>query len=265
MPTPFPGMDPYLEQAGLWREIHTRLIVAIADALGPMVQPTYRVAIEQRTYLAMVARDETVIIPDIAIATGGDDNPSQAPPSSHAQASAEPGVFIAELPMPEEITERYLEIRDVASHDVVTSIEVLSPTNKRSGEGRRLYEEKRLKVLGSMTHLVEIDLLRSGSPMPMQTPEAFPFDYSIIVSRAYQRPKAEVRLFRIRQPIPAFPVPLRRAEPEPTLDLNRVLHDLYDRAGYGLVIDYRQPPNPPLSRDDDVWMDALLREKHVRW
>lgn len=264
MPTPFPGMDPYLEQAGLWREVHTRLIVAIADELGPLVQPTYRVAVEQRTYLAMVARDETIIIPDIAVANGGDEGPSRAAQASQAQASAEPGVFIAELPMPEEITERYLEIRDVVTNDVVTSIEVLLPTNKHSGEGRRLYEEKRLRVLGSMTHLIEIDLLRTGSPMPMQTPEAFPFDYSIIVSRAYQRPKAEVRLFRVRQPIPAFPVPLRREEPEPTLELNRVFHDLYDRAGYGLVIDYSRPPNPPLRHDDDAWMDALLREKQLR-
>jgi hypothetical protein len=257
-------MDPYLEQAGLWREVHTRLIVAIADELGPLVQPTYRVAVEQRTYLAMVACDEAVIIPDIAVAKGDDERPLHPAQASQAQAGAEPGVFIAKLPMPEEMTERYLEIRHVATNEVVTSLEVLSPTNKHSGEGRRLYEEKRLRVLGSMTHLIEIDLLRTGSPMPMQTPEGFPFDYSIIVSRAYQRPKAEVRLFRVRQPIPAFPVPLRREEPEPTLELNRVLHELYDRAGYGLVIDYNPPPNPPLSRDDDAWMDALLREKHVR-
>lgn len=264
MPTPFPGMDPYFEQSRLWREAHTRLIVAIADVLGPLVQPAYRVAVEQRTYLVMIARDETIIIPDIAIANGGDECSSHAAQTSPAQASTEPGVFIAELPMPEEITERYLEIRHIATDDVVTSLAILSPTNKHSGEGRRAYEEKRLKVLGSMTHLVEIDLLRTGSPMPMQTPEAFRFDYSIIVSRSHQRPKAEVRLFRVRQPIPEFPMPLRRGEPEPTLELNRVLHDVYDRAGYDLVIDYSQALSPPLSHDDDVWMDALLREKHVR-
>jgi hypothetical protein len=187
----------------------------------------------------MLTSDETAIVSDVSVTNGGDSSASISPQPSLSPSSAEPGVFIAELPMPEEITERYLEIRDAATHDVITSIELLSPTNKQCGEGRRLYEEKRLNVLSSMTHLVEIDLLRTGTPMPMRTSAPPPFDYSIVVSRVHQRPKAEVRLFRIRQPIPSFPIPLRRNETEPILDLNAILHELYDRAGYDLAIDYR--------------------------
>ncbi|MDH3603277.1 MAG: DUF4058 family protein [Candidatus Tectomicrobia bacterium] len=228
MPMPFPGMDPYLERPGLWREVHTRLIVAIADALGPMIRPHDRVAVEQRSYPAMLTSDETVIVPDVSG------------------------------------TERYLEIRSAATHDVITSIELRSPTNKQRGEGRRLYEAKRLNVLSSMTHLVEIDLVRTGMPMPMCTPDPPLFDYSIIVSRVYQRPQAEVRLFRIRQPIPSFPIPLRRAEAEPTLDMNTILHELYDRAGYDLAIDYSDKPVPPLGQDDEEWTETLLREKGLR-
>jgi len=100
--------------------------------------------------------------------------------------------------------------------------------------------------------------------MPMRTSDLPPFDYSIVVSRVRQRPKAEVRLFRIRQPIPSFPIPLRRNETEPILDLNAILHDLYDRAGYDLAIDYRNKPIPPLSQDDEEWAEALLQEKGLR-
>jgi len=257
MPTPFPGMDPYLEQHGRWPGVHTRLIVAIADALGPMVRPRYWVAVEERSYLAMVTSDGRVIVPDVAVA---DQEPSSyADSPSRSEPSADAGVLIAELPMPEERIERYLEVRSVDTHEVITSIELLSPTNKLPGEGRRIYEAKRLNVLSSMTHLIEIDLLRDGAPMPMRTDNAPRFDYSIVVSRAHQRPKAEARLFRLRQPIPSFPVPLRPQEPEPVLDLNDILHDLYDRAGYDMVIDYHAPPTPPLDSDDAAWAEELLR------
>lgn len=166
--------------------------------------------------------------------------------------------------MPEERSERYLEIRSLDTQDIITLIELLSPLNKRSGEGRRQYEEKRLNILGSQTHLVEIDLLRAGTSMPMRTSSSVPYDYSIIVSRAYQRPQAEIRLFSLRQSIPSFPAPLRRGEREPTLALNTILHDLYDRASYNLLINYRDDAIPPLSQDDTQWADALLKEKNLR-
>ncbi len=260
MPTPFPGMDPYLEQPGLWPEVHTRLIVAIADALGPMVRPRYRVAVEQRSYLAMVTSGETVIVPDVLVADREPQAHTGVQPPSQSEPSTESGVFIAELPMPEERIERYLEVRSTDTHEVITSIELLSPTNKLPGEGRQLYEKKRLNVLSRMTHLIEIDLLRAGAPMP-RTLNAPRFDYSIVISRAHQRPKAEVRLFRLRDPIPSFPVPLRNTEPEPMLDLNTILHELYDRAGYDMVIDYRAQPVPSLSQDDAVWAETLLSYK----
>jgi hypothetical protein len=52
MPSPFPGLDPYLENPELWPEVHHRLITAIADAIGPSIRPKYRVAIEKRIYYA---------------------------------------------------------------------------------------------------------------------------------------------------------------------------------------------------------------------
>lgn len=259
MPTPFPGMDPYLERAGVWEEVHTRLIVAMADALGPQVRPKYRVGVEQRTYLALLTPDERELVgkPDVLVSAPH----RQAQPIQATAAAVGIAPRVARLPMPEEMTERYLEVRDVVTGEVITVIEPLSPTNKLTRDGRRRYERKRLQVLGSATHFIEIDLLRAGEPFPFQLHnDEAQSDYRIIVSRAPDRPLAAVYLFTIRDPIPDIPVPLQVGDAEPTLALNRLLHDVYDRAGYDLTMDYQQaPPPPPMSEQDLQWMRQLLR------
>src|SRR5215471_18198467 len=113
MPTPFPGMDPYLERAGVWEEVHTRLIVAIADALGPQVRPKYRVGVEQRTYLAVLTPDEYTLVgkPDILVAAPR----RQAQPAQVTATAIGIAPRVAQVPMPEEIIERYLTVRDVVT------------------------------------------------------------------------------------------------------------------------------------------------------
>ena len=91
---------------------------------------------------------------------------------------------------------------------MVTTIEVLSPTNKRSGKGRDAYEEKRRDVLSTPTHLVEIDLLRNGKPMQILS-EIPKTDYRILVARGNRRPLAEVFGFNLQQQIPQFLLPLK--------------------------------------------------------
>ncbi len=117
------------------------------------------------------------------------------------------------LPLPEIITEGYLEIRAVETEEVVTIIEVLSPKNKQVGIGRLQYETKRLKILGSSTHFVEIDLLRQGNPMPMLG--EFPSHYRIVISQSETRPKAKLYRFNLPDEIPKFLVPLQAGETEP--------------------------------------------------
>ena len=87
-------------------------------------------------------------------------------------------------------------------------------------------------------------------------------DYRILVSRSHQRPLADAYRFGVRDAIPDIPVPLRTGEPEPILALNRILHELYDPAGYDLAVDYGQPPIPPLADDDAGWA-ALLLAQHT--
>ncbi len=252
MPTPFPGMEPYLEQRGLWEEVHADLITGIRRFLTPLLRPRYRVAIERRTYLALLPpAEQRAGKPEVLVL------PTSPPGAATVTApSAGENVLVGELPMPEEIIERYLEVRDVATQEVITVIEVLSPTNKSIPEGRRQYEQKRLKVLASLTHLVEIDLLRSGESLAMTV--AGQNDYRIVVSRSRQRPQADIYLFGVRDKIPAFPIPLRSGEAEPILPLNQILHDLYDEGGYDLAIDYQQPPQPPFPEEVAAWAAQIL-------
>ena len=258
MPTSFPGMDPYLERPGFWEEVHTRLIVALADNLSPAVMPRYRVGVERRTYLTVAeppSRDVSAGKPDVLVIEARGNGGLALAPSPIAVAPPQ----IASLPMPEEVIERYLTVREVASNKVITVIEILSPSNKLSGVGRDQYEKKRLQVLGSQTNLVEIDLLRTGEPLPMWVQDGGgTSDYRIVISRTQQRPRADVYLFGVREPIPNFPIPLQAREDEPILPLNQILHELYDRAGYDLAIDYSQPAEPPLMDDDAAWAENLL-------
>ena len=179
------------------------------------------------------------------------------------RSSREAVLVTVELPLPDEVRESYLEIRSSEGERVITVLEVLSPTNKRPGEGRDQYLRKRLNILGTLTHLVEIDLLRGGQPMPMYGYQGSS-DYRIVISRAARRPRADLLAFSIRQPIPTFHLPLQSGDDEPEVDLNHLLHALYDRAGYDLRIDYRDAPEPPLAGDEAAWADMLLREAGQR-
>lgn len=254
MPTPFPGMDPYLEQSGLWVQIHASLIVDIQRFLTKLLRPRYNVAIEQRTYLTFLPADEqSTGIPDILLASPIDEADEDVAVVETTPMLVRP--LVSELPMPKVVTERYLEVRDAANKDVITVIEILSPANKKGREGRAQYERKRLKVLASLTNLVEIDLIRAGKPFLMKVKQ--PSHYRIVVSRSWQRPKADIYLFGVREPIPDFPS-LQENETEPVLPLNKILHDLYDLGGYDLAIDYQKNPEPLLADKDAKWVAQIL-------
>lgn len=260
MPSPFPGMDPYLEHPELWPEFHNRLLVAIADSLGPSLRPKYRVAIEKRVYQEGPI-DVQVGRPDALIFRGLSRAELPLMPSAQGQVLVEP--IMVELPMPEEVTERFLEIREVGTGAVITTLEILSPSNKRSGKGRQLYEEKRLTILGSQTHLVEIDLIRAFGPLPLRG-AVVTMLYRILVSRAEQRPLAALYGFNLADPIPSFPVPLQAEDPAIWVDLQSLVTEVYDRASYDLAIDYQQDPVPPLGANDATWAEDWLRQQGIR-
>ncbi|MGL5065616.1 MAG: DUF4058 family protein [Microcoleus sp.] len=262
MPSPFPGVDPYLENSEFWPEVHHRLITAIADALGPALRPKYRVAIEKRIYLSDAEDNDFMAIPDVTVFSG----PSTAGQTSDRSIAtatlpyAEP--ITVTVPILEEAREGYLELREVGTNRVITVIEILSPKNKRTGKGREEYENKRQEVLRSASHLVEIDLLRAGRPMPVNG--GINTDYRILISRANRRPKAQLYPFTVRDEIPSFLLPLQPEDAEIHVELQTLFQGVYDRAGFDLTIDYTQSPRPQLKEDDDVWANALLQEKGIR-
>ena len=240
----FPGMNPYLEHPNVWSEVHSWLIVELARSLNPALLPNYRAAVEKRVYLDSVL----VGIPDASI--------FQQNPNVNLNVNAATGVLSkpvrVTIPLAEEITERYLEIREVKTGKVVTVVELLSPKNKRVGEGLDKYLAKRQKVLNSATHFVEIDLLRGGNLMPMA--EAIASDYRILVSRSHLRPEVELYPFNLREPIPQFLLPLQPGDAEPIVKLAEVLDRVYREAALDFAIDYSSQPVPKLNDTDFEWV-----------
>ncbi|MEO1149104.1 MAG: DUF4058 family protein [Cyanobacteria bacterium J06638_22] len=168
--------------------------------------------------------------------------------------------IVIDLPMPDVVRQGYLEIQDVATGEVITVIEVLSPTNKRPGEGRRTYEAKRQTILASATNLIEIDLLRQWPPI-VCLPEEMRTHYRILVSARANCPQASLYAFNMQEPIPAFPLPLQEGESEPIVHLQGLIGEIYDQSGYDLVIDYREDPIPPLAQEDAVWLAEWMQQR----
>ncbi|MCC5638810.1 DUF4058 family protein [Nostoc sp. CHAB 5844] len=261
MPSPFPGMNPYLEHPNLWTGIHGRIIVAIADFLSPQLRPKYFIAIEERVYQTNDDNRLLLGIPDVVVKRASTEiNPQNYNVTIVAPVISPKAVTV---PLPTTVKERYLEVRNVETKEVVTVIEIISPKNKRTGEGRNAYENKRQRVLGSATNLVEIDLLRAGEPM-LVFDDGTQNDYRILISRGDSRPQADLYAFNLQDIIPSFPLPLKTEDNEPVVQLQNLLDGIYDRGSYDLVIDYSQEPVPSLSETNAVWADTLLREKNLK-
>ncbi len=259
MPSPFPGMDPYLEQSAFWSSFHYRLIVAIADAVAPQILPKYYIEVETRTYSEDEDSELLIGIPDAAVLSASKVRSlpqNQLPESVSVAMQSRPQRV--QLPMGLEVRERYLEVRELGADAVITVIELLSPSNKRTGKGRVAYEDKRQRVLESASHFIELDLLRGDGSMPMVGAMS-DWDYRILVSRSQERPDAELYGFMLQEPIPGFPLPLKVGDAEPWIELQPILNGVYDRAGYGYRLDYRQPvPSPTLSATNQAWVDRFL-------
>lgn len=234
MPSIFPGMNPYLEHPELFPGLHHLLISEIARFLSPQLRPKYRVAVEVRMYETTDENSLLVGIPDLIVKNR--QNITDSPITNIAVAAPKSEPIKVKIPMPVSIREGYLEVREVETEVLITTIEILSPTNKRTGKGRQIYEEKRAQVLASRSNLVEIDLLRKGDPMPMMGND-IQSHYRILVCRGDRRPYADLYAFNLQDIIPSFALPLRSGDTEPIIDLQTLLNQVYDIYGYDLVVD----------------------------
>ena len=250
MPSPFPGMNPWLEQEDLWQDFHTKFLVAINERLVQQVRPKYVVILEQHIYVHELPPegDRLVGRADVALAR---------PPT---EAGGEVGAAILEAPAEVELVAQdvervpYLEIRDRQNREVVTVLEMLSPSNKR-GDDRRQYLTKRAEILRSPAHLVEIDLLRGGRPLPSaDRPDCL---HSVLVSRVEARPRAGFWPIHLRERLPEIPIPLRSPDGDARIDLQALLHSVYDASGYEDFL-YAGSPEPPMAPADETWARQFL-------
>lgn len=249
MPSPFPGMNPYLERATAWESLHSDLIGAIKAQISSQLPPEYFIRTESRVYIHEPSAERRYF----ATADLGITRAPTAVAGAGTALEAPARVTILDSVDVEKV--RFLTIRDRDGNDLVTVIELLSPTNKYAGPDREQYLGKRREILRSRAHFVELDLLRGGPRMP---PDELPTcDYCAIVSRVEERPQAGVWPWRLRDPIPLLPIPLRAPAPDATLDLKAAIDQAYDIGRYGNYI-YTGPPEPRLAPDDTAWAAPFL-------
>ncbi len=249
-------MDPYLEDPAHWPDVHTRLISGIGDYLGPLIRPKYVARLEERTYFPDPDDPAlTLFIPDVRLEHTGR---RASKPAGWAATIAAPIETVTMLDS--EFREGRVEIVEVASRQVVTVVEVISPGNKVIGSaGRRSFVAKRLEILNSPVHWVEIDLLRGNTSLdPLVLNRLRPHEYYVHAPKAKERPRGSVWLIDLEESLPTVGIPLRSPDADAPLDLQTVLATAYERAGYDLTIDYRRPAIPPLSRAQAKWARTLL-------
>ena len=252
MLSPFPGMDPYLEISGDWRDFHSRFLNGCAEALAERLPTNYVARIEEQFQVSEYPRDTEQ--QQVAVAQIRPECTAAAPAT--AIATLEPEVIPLVTTIIEEVKERWIEIRRRPDRTPVTIIELLSPTNKY-GHGYDEYLYKRVSLIARTIHLVELDLLIGGHRLPMGRP--LRGDYHALVSRTEQRPMSNVSSWPIRQALPIIPIPLLAPDPDVPLDLAAVFTTVYQRGQYERSIDYRAPLDLPLSTEDRAWAEELAR------
>jgi hypothetical protein len=259
MPSPFPGMDPFLEHPPHSTDFHSRFINVWCESLADALPEEFEASLGERVYL--VEQDpETrkLIYPDMYVLERA------GPAKGHAAAAR--GAAVLEpvtipLVIPEGPREAFIEILYKPEQALVAVLELLSPPNKE-GPGRTEYLLKRNALLHQDVHLVELDLLLGGHRLPMRCALP-PGDYYYFVSRAEQRPDCLVYAWPLSQPLPQLPVPLRPPFPDIAFELAAVFSTAYDRGRFARRIEYTQKCPAPLSANDRQWVGQIVSTRGV--
>ena len=263
MPSPFPGMNPYFEDSDLWPSVHHSLADALIGQLNPRIGPKYYADVETRTVIEDIAITLPSMRPDAGIfhqldveflpARGGD-----------ARVVAPEAPLKRVALVEDRVKLHVVQLYVTETNQLVTSIEILSPYNKRQGEGLDQYRQKRKNILHSAVHFIELDLLRGGQRPGLEVSEPpLDTDYVLLVNR--YRPEAarisEIWTVAISEPLPLLPVPLLAPDPDVVMDLNSALRAVHERAGYEWRLDYRKPLPPPDPRPSiaEWWKGRLAQ------
>lgn len=259
MSSPFPGMDPYIEDPEIWGDFHSDLAAEIRTELNRQLQPRYVARIIPRvTYELIEVAEKRSVRPDVGlwqpIQRSGGTIVATSPtlPTAPVESSVD-------MEVPLRLSS--VEIVEVNTLRLVTAIEILSPVNKRpSHDAYEEYQRKRREILRSQAHLVEIDLLRGGSrpPLAQSVP---PAPYYVVLSRVNRRPTVEVWPIQLWDSLPRLPIPLTEPDEDAILDLGAMVNNVYERGAYSVLINYQQTPPPPaFERADLVWIEKQLQK-----
>lgn len=256
MPSPFPGMDPYIELPEIWSDFHGGLAETIRAELNAVIQPSYVARMTPYvTYDLVEVAQVRHVSPDVSV---WQSQPSGTMTLAAPVITPAPAQSKVALEVPLRLFT--VEIRTVSGLQLVAAVEILSPVNKRpSHEAYQSYLRKRRQLLRSEAHLLEIDLLRGGTRPPLETPVP-PAPYYVTLSRTDHRPHVDVWPIQLGDTLPVLPVPLLEPDPDVPLDLGKMVSAVYERGGYASIIDYSQPPPPPPL--DDSEMTWLQRHIH---
>jgi hypothetical protein len=256
-------MDPYLEHPARWPGLHQSFMTYMREALNAQLPPGYVADLGERLYVTQPARS---IYPDVAVwrthrVVGA------RPRGSTAAALADPPWILSLDPI--QVREVFIEITRIASpRRLVTVIELLSHTNKQSGDGRELYLKKQDELLCSDRNLIEIDLLRSGEHTVAAPKEALlargTWDYLVCLHRGGAGADYEVWPLSVQQRLPRILIPLLHTDDDLMFELQPVFDRAYDTGPYAVDVDYELEPEPSLGPEQAAWADALLRERCLR-
>ena len=273
MPSPFPGMDPYLEAPFHWPDLHEALASEIRVQLNTVLPAPYYAKMEMRPEVGIVEGDEPRrrIVPDVSVAR----DPFSTGVGSVAVLEGARKIMspskIKTVPM-EPLRHAYIQVRDASQgHVLITLIEIVSPSNKKHGPDRRAYLQKQQEVLTSNASLIELDLLRTGDRLfsnlflqeDVESMDPAP-EYIVLVNRAWRRigTDQDYEIFPVflTEMLPVVPVPLRPGQDETPLDLQYAFQRAYDGGPYRRgAVDYSKPPHPPLTGEAAPWAEERVR------
>ncbi|MEZ4866899.1 MAG: DUF4058 family protein [Caldilineaceae bacterium] len=258
MPSPFPGMDSYIEAPRIWSDFHNGLADEIRAELNQRIRPNYFAALTPYvTYETIEVTQKTVygMYPNVGVWKSVPSQPGSVAVLDLVESTPVESTVSLEVPL--ELFS--VEIRTAGDEILVTSIEILSPVNKQRTHDAYLdYQRKRRDLLRSSAHLLEIDLLRAGVRPPLQQPVPTA-PYYVMLSKATKRPHVKVWPIPLNARLPVVTVPLLEPDPDVLLDLGSIVASVYERGGYDARIDYRTPvPPPALSEAEAAWVARLL-------
>jgi hypothetical protein len=250
MHSPFPGMDPYLEDPAFWADFHHTFIGCWREAIAAVLPETYEARVDETVQLVQMPDDVIKTnYPDVAV-TRGRKSPRAGSRRGAGTAVLTPVIIPHEFV--EEVRQGRIKILHRPDRSLIAVLEMLSPANK-VGEGFADFCSKRLAILHQKRpHLVELDLLLGGRRLPLS--RSLPAgDYYLLISRGENHPNCEVTSWFLRQPLPTIPIPLKAPDADVFVDLQAVFRQTYERGRYAPSLRYGQIPLAPVRGKDRRW------------